>query len=382
MRASIHDQGVLRSIAPLELAAYLRGRGWALSGQHRNYTLWTSTSGDAGDFEVLLPTTERVRDYALRMSTLLSVLEAAEDRSQMSIVRDLAQTAADVVRFRLAADDAEGGEVPIDYGVRLLQTARDSMLAAACAAVEPRPIYHTRKPAQATTYLSRLQLGQTEVGSYVVTLLSKVPPALQPPDNGQLFEIPDEPFNRRVTTGLYSALTAAKGTAERVQITGELEPFRLAVEAGVSANLCSALATLGQEIDLDGLDVSFTWAPSRPVTDRRTPVVRFSPGDLEILDEAGRWLKDLANVEDYALHGSVVSLASEDAAEGSIVVAGLVEDKPRRVHIDLRDPWYRTAIEAHRNRQLVRAVGDIGKVGRSWVMTSVQAFGPSEVTGD
>jgi hypothetical protein len=383
VKAEISDEGVLEGIAPLALAAYLRGRGWTLNEQRRRYTLWTATPHASGEFEVLLPTSERVRDYALRVSALLSVLASFEDRSQLAIVHDLAQTVADVVRFGLAADEAEGGEVPIDYGVRLLQTARDAMLAAACAAVDPRPVYHTRKPAQATNYLARLRLGQTEVGSYVVTLLSKVPPALHAPDNGQLFEAPEEPFNRKVVTGLHTALGAAKDTAEQVQITGELEPFRQAVDAGVSANLCAALAGLGEQIDLDGLDVSFSWAPSRPIQEPRAPVIRFSPSDLTILDEAGRWLKELGNViEDYVLHGSVISLASEDAEEGSIVVAGLVEDKPRRVHIDLQRPWYRVAIECHRNHELVRAVGDIAKIGRRWVMTTVQAFGPSAVSGD
>jgi hypothetical protein len=81
------------------------------------------------------------------------------------------------------------------------------------------------------------------------------------------------------------------------------------------------------------------------------------------------------------LHGAVVSLTSEDAEADSIIVAGLVEDQPRRVHLELGSPWYRAAIEAHRNGVLVRAVGDIAKVGRRWVMTAVQAFGVSELSG-
>jgi hypothetical protein len=374
MKARIYDASVLDHITPLELVAYLRGRGWTLADRHERYSLWTTSNAESDEFEVLIPSSDRLRDYALRVSSALSVLESVEQRSQIAIAKDLNQTAADVVRFRLAADETEGGELPVDYGLRLLQGARDAMLAAACAAVEPRPVYHTRKPASATAYLSRLQLGQTEVGSYVVALLSKVPPALRASDAGQLFEVPEEPFSRQVTLTLSGALHAAKDVATSVQISGELEPLRAAVDAGVSANLCTALASVGDELDIDGLDVSLSWAPSRPVRDAPQPTVRFSPDDLTILDEAARWLKDLGNVEDYSLYGTVVALESEDAEEGKVVVAGLVDDKPRRVHIELAPPWYGAAIQAHAEHRLVRAVGDVAKQGRRWIMTPVRSF--------
>jgi hypothetical protein len=382
MKATIQDQGVLDSISPMELAAYLRGNGWSLAERRERYTLWTQRTEGDDEFEVLVPSTERLRDYALRMSAALSVLETIEQRSQISIVNDLNQTAADVIRFGLADDESAGGVLPVDYGVRLLQTARDAMLAAACAAVEPLPMYHTRKPAEATSYLSRLQLGQTEVGSFVVTLLSKVPPALHAPRNGQLFETPEEPFNRRVTTGLLNALATAKEVAQSVQITGELEPFRAAVEAGVSANLCRALSSISEQVDIDGLDISCSFAPSRPIAGGRASVIKFSPDDLTILDEAARWLKDLGNVEEYVLYGSVVALESEDADEGKVVVAGLVDDRPRRVHMELERPWYGLAIQAHARHHLVRAIGDISKQGRSWVMTAMQSFSVPELGED
>jgi hypothetical protein len=111
-------------------------------------------------------------------------------------------------------------------------------------------------------------------------------------------------------------------------------------------------------------------------------VIKFSPDDLTILDEAARWLKDLGNVEEYVLYGSVVALESEDAEEGKVVVAGLVDDRPRRVHMELEPPWYGLAIQAHARHHLVRAIGDISKQGRSWVMTAMQSFSVPELGED
>ena len=53
-----------------------------------------------------------------------------------------------------------------------MERARDLVLAAACAAITKRAYFATRKPTKATDYLSRVRMGQTERGSYVLTIRS------------------------------------------------------------------------------------------------------------------------------------------------------------------------------------------------------------------
>ena len=68
------------------------------------------------------------------------------------------------------------------------------MLAAACAAIEPRAVYAARKPERAMAYLRQIRLGPTEAGSFVVTVESPVAPRLlQAPASTRACSCPPAP---------------------------------------------------------------------------------------------------------------------------------------------------------------------------------------------
>ena len=186
-----------------------------------------------------MPLQHETGDFALRVSEVLRTLEHVEQRSQLEILRDLRTSSSDLIRIRASASQTTTGSIPLDLGVRFVEEAREMMLAAACSAIDPRPYYATRKPVQANEYLSRVRMGQTERGSFVLTILSPVPPGLRPPE--PLDGVLPDPFERKVSQTLASGLLAARLAAQRAAVSGDVQPFREAVPRGVSANLCDAL---------------------------------------------------------------------------------------------------------------------------------------------
>lgn len=158
--------------------------------------------------------------------------------------------------------DSTNGSIPIDRGVDLFQRAREMMLAAACAAVEPRSQYQTRKPNKAVEYLSKVHIGQTERGSYVVNILSRVAPTLE---WGTLFPTEPyeetDPFERLVTKTLAGALEATQTAAEYSAARGTVEYFTQAVMSGVSANLCEAIVGMSESGGGAGLEIDMHWGP-------------------------------------------------------------------------------------------------------------------------
>jgi hypothetical protein len=50
------------------------------------------------------------------------------------------------------------------------------MLAAACSALEPRPLFAPRKPELAMSYINRARFGLARRGSYIMTIISPVLP--------------------------------------------------------------------------------------------------------------------------------------------------------------------------------------------------------------
>ena len=147
------------------MAAYLRAKGWRqetdLDGKG---SLWL-LQADGSEFDVTLPARRELGDYVLRMAEVLRAVADAEGRSQTDVMRDVQTTTADLIRVRAPSRNAENGTLPLDQAVTFVEQSRDLMLAAACAAIDKRPVFAKRKAQQAMDYLSHIRMGQSERGS-------------------------------------------------------------------------------------------------------------------------------------------------------------------------------------------------------------------------
>ncbi len=371
MKVTVHDSALLASMRPLELASYLRSNGWeAQEWVPETYSVWTKRT-DAGSFEVTLPLVVRFRDYSLRISELLSTLETVEHRSQLEIISDLNTSNADVVRVSSDHRGMVNESIPIEDAVLLVQRSRDLMLSAACSTIEPRSYYPPRKFAQALDFLHRVRMGHTERGSYVVTIVSPVAPALE-----DAHHVIEDPYERRVTKTLSSALIGVQRAAERAIATATLDPFREAVQAGVSANLCDAIVGMaGTTGESRGVAFRFTWSRSRPLRDDNPNGVLLSADAMPVIQEAGRVLREEAPIEEFELQGVVVALERPAGADvGTVIVLGFVDERPRRIRMELRDPEYVLAVRAHADRTPVFCAGVLVKEGRSYILVGPLDF--------
>ncbi len=368
MNVDIRDVEAMKVLRPLEVAAYLRSRGWtsreAASGRATVWALRVAVD----EYEALLPLDPSIRDFALRMGDILHVLAAAEKRSQDAIYADLLTTTADVVRIHLEDPDLRDGTLPIEENPRIAQKARDLMLAAACAATEARPVWHTRKPAEAVEEVRKVRIGQTGRGSYVITIITRVRPELHLAE-GKLFDI-EVPFERRMTQTLASSLFHLERAAETAALSGEFKAFDGAIGRGVSANLCDAVAGLGGEEDrFRNLEFTFSWSPARPPDADMVRRIRFTADRLPVIREAGRLLRERAPVADFELEGAVVKLErAEGARIGKVTILGQVEDRPRRVVVELGDPDYHLAVLAHDQGKALRCFGSLVREGRTLLL--------------
>ena len=371
MNVDIRDVKAVQMLRPLEVAVYLRAKGWV---EQKSFTpkasIWT-TAKSKHEFEALVPLDQAVRDYSLRMGDVLRTLAAVEDRSQSQIYADLLTTCADVVRIRIDDPDLQDGTLPMEFHAQVAQKARDLVMAAACAATEHRSVWHTKKPDQAVEHVRKMRIGQSERGSYIMTLISRVSPALHVPNNGRLFEI-ETPFERRVIQTLASSLEQLDLAAQKAATSGEFASFEESVSKGVNANLCDAVVGLWGDDDAPrNLEFLFSWSPSRPVESQIPSKVRFSPDRIPVIREAARVMRDRAPVSDFELEGAVVICAHQPGqTEGKITVIGQVDGKPKRVALELRVPDYHRAVEAHKEGRMLRCFGSLVRDGRSYTLQS------------
>ncbi len=307
---------------------------------------------------------------------MLKTLEVVEQRSQLEVYVDIGRATTDVIR--VVAADKHTGTIRLGAGLELVNHGRDLMIAAACAAVEPRPSYPTRRPDKVEVYLSSLELGQTEHGSYVVTILSRLPPPLL--DQGEvLFDHPhvDEPFGRKVTRTLSKASSAVCKAAAESVATGSVKAFRDSFVDGVSTNLLDAFSGLHSASGGDRLGLGISWASARPTDGEPSLHVEFDRDAVEAIRDASRVLKleDSGPEESFELRGVVTALRQDDKSKpGRVTVTGLVDGALRRVSLDLAGQSYDRAVEAHKSGSFVQFVGDLARRGRAYVLNDPRSF--------
>jgi hypothetical protein len=215
------------------------------------------------------------------------------------------------------------GRIALESGARLFAHTRDLMLAAACAALEKRPVFATRRPGRAMEYLRHIRLGPTEAGSFVVTVESPVAPQLQPsPSAGE----DEPPFERQVTLTLAQAVEETRRAVASSLASGDVQPFFDAVPRGVHANLCEALAGLISGTEAQSLSLRFSWSPGRAAPPHTPSRVDFTADAMPVLQEASRIFRERAPRVDFELVGLLSELASEEPRQGgTATITGVVD---------------------------------------------------------
>ena len=376
MKAKIQDMDALRALTPLELTAYLRSKGWKQQMDlHGKAFLWLY-EGEHGESEVTVPLRREFADYALRVQEVIQTVSKVEQRSELEVLRDLLTATADLVRVRAPDVDSDTGSLPLELGVQFVKCSRDMVLAAACAALNKRAYFAKRKAQQAMDYLSHVRMGQTEHGSFVLTILSPVAPELRPTQEPMPFitEV-SEPYERQVTRTLMRSLASLDEAARSAVVNGDMAPFQAAIPKGVSANLCEAIVGLAEVTSGRGLDIQVSWARSRPIAEEFPHRVYFADDRIPIISEAARLFKETTPSDDFEIEGWVKRLdRGHEVVEGEVTVVAPVDDQLRFVVMRLDRANYSKAVTAHEQRQTVRCTGELVREGRGYRLKDPRHF--------
>lgn len=362
MRADIRDADAVAALRPLEVAAYLRATGWSHGENQGTFSVWTRDNG----LEVIVPMSRDLRDFALRMGDILRTLEALEGRSQLDIYADLTTTSSDVIRVRAHEQESADGTVTLAEGVSLVRESMDMMAAAACATLSPKAVYRARRPLEVVDFLQGLRLGQTERGSFVVAIVSRVPPTLATlPSNGQ--SLIAEPFERRVSYTLSESLLAARSAADVAAGSASFEAFEDGIRRGVNANLCDALVGMARHLGNAGaLSIEITWARSRIPKTGVPSRVTFPRDFVPVLEEAARLFKERSPLDEYEIQGVVERLDRAEGSEtGIATILAAFEGTYRKVAVQLQGTDYSYAIQSHERRIPLAVEGTLVPRARS-----------------
>lgn len=357
------------AIGPHDVRDYLKSRGWTSIASRRDYV---AIFRNGGNVELHVPLDRSLADYTEGMAVLARRLAQHEGRTTAAVIRDLRGPRKDILRFALEGASAAAGSVGLFDGAGLVNGARHVLLASACAAEKPGQKFYPRMSlTEAEAFAHSCKLGQTEIGSFVLTVEAPLETGLQL-TNGSA-----EPFGRRATRYLTEALGCLKSAIDTGATDGILEPRSGAPI--VTANLCEGVVAMAPKDESCDLRIRATFSAIVPLPSTPPPTsVYFERTTYPIIEELGRRLRPAAGPQPVRFIGVVSGLRGEPGPdqrmEGTVEVSVLHDDELLPVQFDVGPDDYAKAITAHASQRVIAVRGVLHRGARKAKLEQVTGF--------
>lgn len=356
----------------LLLSATLGRYGWEReSGEPGRFETWVHP--DNVDQIVLLPLNPEKGDFPHlleRAQRAFASLASVDAMRHFETLLQATRASLDATRF-IKESAAPAGLIDWAQGEELFEAARTSLAAAAKARRERRRYFGNSGSYIAKTFIESSLMGQTEIGSFVVT-------AYTPADRSfhQRKADVDKPgrlddltlvTGRSILETLEQALVATKQALTEYRTSPRLELFGDAVSEGVSYELTRALAALARDSEESGVTIEFVPPPNADEVTPRRAEVAFSASDAAVLDKAATYLAADDESRFVSVLGKVTLLSRPEPGEAGIIRLDLEPGSPaNKVRVRLSSEEYDNALEAHRRDLPLRLSGTLEREGHNY----------------
>ena len=361
MQVAIRDRTALESLSVLSVRAYLISRGWTLDGAWGRRGLASLYLKEQGEnsWDLVVPNLDTVSDYARRMFEVVTTLAETEERSQLEVYYDLMNAGGDIIQLK-SRNGKSGQAMSLRQSAELLNDAY-AMLAAAARSVEkPEAVHRGGVSSNVSDYLDAVRPLPHHFDSYYLALHSPVSAGIgSQADFGDEYHVP---FPRLATLQLNQALESTITAVGEAIAEDTLEPFKRAVSAGVSANMCSSIAGLAEKGH--GIEISVNWAETRPasVPDNRFP---FSANAVGVLRDAAANFRRNEPSPGELITGHIAKLERDppDEFDGRAVILSVRDERQVRIRVEFEEPDFTRVIQAFQNLSRISVTGDIFRAG-------------------
>ena len=372
MSSSLGLSRAAESADPERLVVLLSGCGWEIAGRRAGayVRLRGGVDADSHSASVIVPLNRSASDYGLLMKAAVETVSSLSPETwRRSIEPLLGLTAADAFDFRKETS-APRGLIAWNDGSELIDSARRTLIAGAKAHRGPSRHFSNRHGQFAGRYLDQVFMGQSEVGSYIVTAFAPTEasvPIRGTPEGTLGLDGVDTVRSRDVTLSVVGALEAASEAVDHYRSSGSMAGFSEQVARGVSYELVTALRDIANGADQSGITVKLAPTgqpqPGEPPLESETHCFEFSGGDTGVLERAANQLSAPDKAERLVVEGRVHLLTKKEA--GGPGVFGVDDGRHRyRVRLDSeRQQQYHEAVMAHDEDRSITVEGDLSREG-------------------
>lgn len=361
---------LLRRLGPTALQRYATLHGWVRQQLPERFGIALYRRPATGK-ELVLPQTEEFGDYLPRIADFVIGLAEAEGIPIRQVLNEVLNPHSDVLRFGYQAPEAKLGFVPFLTGISLFDAALRSISTATYDAVKPEKFHLRMSNPTADAYVESCKMGQTEVGSFVVSCICPVEPTSQiavgagADQEGIVEETPA--FGRQVTRRVLQSVAQIQEfiNADQANRLVEPEPNDLVI----SGNFFESLMAFPVEHETASLFVSADWDKTVPQpTAPNRVLVRYDA--FEVINDVARQLRPAKTTREDKFIAKVVTLRGEpnpeEQMEGEVVLLLLHQEAGIKARVWLSPDDYAVAGEAHMHNGYVSITGVLSKFRKTF----------------
>lgn len=360
---SVNFQNLTEKINPRSFAKYLKDTGWTAFQSKKTYIRIFQYENNDDFFQVVIPMEKELSDYKAAMYKAVETVAKVENKSIEQVMLYLLNPNTDILKIRLNKANVETGNILFDDAIRMYENAKKLLAATAQDILHPKKYHQGRIDDSISQFLSNCRFGQTEIGSYIVSIVCPFAKLDENEEYRQLSIFSDEDecaksLTRQVTNRVMNNISFIKKRIDN----DEYDELANQNTHMISANFYEALN--GLNLDSESADLEFIaeWSPAvkniEPVVNR----ISLSHDYYSPIEATIGKLKNKTQKSAKIL-GRIKQLESIPDAQkrksGKITIVYLDENgKPKTVVAQLDKCDYDKAIMAHDKGLHVEIVGE------------------------
>lgn len=352
-------------INPLAFVKYLKKTRWLPFHTKRSDIKVFQNERGLDFYQVTIPMEKSLGDYQQAMYKAISTVAEVESKPIEQLMLYLLNPNADILKIRLDKKNVETGSILFDDAIRMYENAKKLLAATALDILHPKRYHQGRIDDTILDFLSNCRYGQTEIGSYVVSVVCPFAELDDGDGSYQLSIFSEEPecersLTRKVTSRLMDNLSIIKRYIDE----GEMDRLlTLDSKNIISANFYEALIGLNLSSEDTGVEFRAEWSPFVKAPNHIQNKVMLSHDYYQPIQATINKLKEETSKATKII-GRIKKLESSPDVQtrttGKITVVYLDEsDHCKTVTVKLEKNDYDKAIEAHEKGSHVEIIGQL-----------------------
>lgn len=357
MNYSVNFLEMTVHINPLTVVQYLKDTGWKVFPRKNEAVKVLQYKTENGLLQVNVPMDKTLSDYKEAMYESIVTVAKLEKKSLETVFLYLMNPNADILKIRLERQNVEMGNILLDDAINIYENAKKLLSAAAQDVLHPKKYHQGRVDTNIQKFLSECRFGQTEIGSYVVSIIC--PFVDEDVLQTSIFADEDEKahsLTRKVTNRVMENLARIKKHID----DGDLDSL---VKGAISVNFYEAVK--GLNLQAEGARVEFwaEWSPSIHNNPTANQSILLTHDYCQPMESVIQKLKGHTK-RNTTIIGRIKKLESSPDAKsrvnGKISVAYLDEkNRAKTLEAELDATDYTRALEAHGMGWHVQLVGEL-----------------------